>query len=234
MTAAKYRDPATGQFVTMPVPAHIHANSGRLVGEVVAYVGASAPEGWLICDGSVISEATYPDLYALLGVTYGGAGKLPDLRGKSITGQGGSTPTLGSSAGAATHGHTGSALPTHDHGVSAATTSSVAHSHAVDVPSTTSGSAGAHTHSTGNNNASADVASGSTITVASAFHSHTANSNGSHTHSVNPGSFNSASASHSHTVTPNITPISAGTPVVGSTSSYHPVQVLNYVIYSGA
>lgn len=45
------------------------------------------PNGWLECNGSFISKATYPDLHAVLGTTYGAVDAdpdlfaLPDLRG---------------------------------------------------------------------------------------------------------------------------------------------------------
>jgi len=47
------------------------------VGTISAYAGASAPAGWLTCNGSSYSASTYPDLYAVLGVT-----TVPDLRGR--------------------------------------------------------------------------------------------------------------------------------------------------------
>ncbi len=61
------------------------------LGTVIQYMGAQAtlPDlaslGWLVCDGSSISSATYPDLYAAIGTTYGGNGSpsfnLPNLLG---------------------------------------------------------------------------------------------------------------------------------------------------------
>lgn len=60
-------------------------------GTLTAYGGATAPTGWLICDGSAISRSTYADLFAIIGTTYGsGDGSttfnLPDLRGRVIVG----------------------------------------------------------------------------------------------------------------------------------------------------
>ena len=40
-------------------------------GAVMAFAGSSAPEGWLVCDGSAISRTTYADLFAVIGTTYG-------------------------------------------------------------------------------------------------------------------------------------------------------------------
>lgn len=59
----------------------------NLTGFVAAFAGSSAPNGWLVCDGSAISRNDYADLFAAIGTTYGsGDGSttfnLPDLSGK--------------------------------------------------------------------------------------------------------------------------------------------------------
>lgn len=45
-----------------------------------------APNGWLPCDGSLVSTTSYELLFALIGTTYGGDGNqvfgLPDMRGR--------------------------------------------------------------------------------------------------------------------------------------------------------
>lgn len=62
------------------------------VGAVMPYAGPIAsitdlPTGYLLCDGSEVPQGLYPDLYAVIGTTFG-AGinpstfKLPDLRGR--------------------------------------------------------------------------------------------------------------------------------------------------------
>lgn len=65
---------------------------GTPTGVVAAYAGSAAPSGWLMCDGATASTATYPDLYALIGATYGATGSgyftLPDLRGRIPVGKG--------------------------------------------------------------------------------------------------------------------------------------------------
>jgi len=62
-----------------------------LTGVVLAYAGATAPDGFLLCDGAAVSRATYAALYAIIGTTYGaGDGSstfnLPDCRGYFIRG----------------------------------------------------------------------------------------------------------------------------------------------------
>lgn len=56
-------------------------------GTVNMFAGASAPNGWLLCDGSAVSRETYADLFAVIGTTYGsGDGSttfnLPNLKGR--------------------------------------------------------------------------------------------------------------------------------------------------------
>jgi microcystin-dependent protein len=82
-------------------------------GAILAYGGASAPSGWLLCDGSAVSRTTYADLFAAIGTAYGtGDGSttfnLPDLRqrfplGKAASGTG---STLGGTGGSIDHSHT--------------------------------------------------------------------------------------------------------------------------------
>ncbi len=54
-------------------------------GMFMDFGGSTVPSGWLYCDGSEVSQATYPNLYAAIGNTWGTAAagnfKLPDFRG---------------------------------------------------------------------------------------------------------------------------------------------------------
>jgi microcystin-dependent protein len=80
-------------------------------GGLMAFAGSTAPNGWLVCDGTAISRSTYSALYTVIGTTYGiGDGtttfNLPDLRGRVPVGKNsGSFGTLGSTGGAETHRH---------------------------------------------------------------------------------------------------------------------------------
>ena len=58
-------------------------------GEVAFFARATAPAGWLKCDGSAVSRTTYAGLFAVIGTTFGtGNGvttfNLPDLRGEFL------------------------------------------------------------------------------------------------------------------------------------------------------
>ena len=88
-----------------------YSGSGQPIGAITQYALATAPVGWLLCDGGQYAVATYPLLDDLLGATYGGrtdgaggAGsshfRVPDARGRVAvgagTGAGGGTAGSGS------------------------------------------------------------------------------------------------------------------------------------------
>ncbi len=64
------------------------------VGEIRAVGFNFAPEGWLMCNGSLLPISEYETLFNLIGTTYGGDGQntfaLPDLRGRTPFHQGNS------------------------------------------------------------------------------------------------------------------------------------------------
>lgn len=68
-------------------------DTGQFLGQVIAYGGAQVPSGWAICDGTLLEVSANPQLFELIGSTYGGDGRstfsLPDLRGMMVTGMGG-------------------------------------------------------------------------------------------------------------------------------------------------
>lgn len=58
-------------------------------GTIMHHGGATAPAGFLICDGSTVATTSYPDLFTAIGYTYGGGGNqfvLPNLLGEFIRG----------------------------------------------------------------------------------------------------------------------------------------------------
>ncbi len=62
-------------------------------GLVSPYAGATAPAGWLLCDGSAVSRTTYATLFAVLSTTFGvGDGSttfnVPDMRETAPVGVG--------------------------------------------------------------------------------------------------------------------------------------------------
>ncbi|WP_430470755.1 phage tail protein [Thalassospira lucentensis] len=64
---------------------------GSEIGTVSAFAMPTAPDGWLVCDGSPVSRTEYADLLATIGTVWGHGDEittfnLPDLRGEFIRG----------------------------------------------------------------------------------------------------------------------------------------------------
>lgn len=103
-------------------PQGLPGSSAVPSGTIVQYAGASAPSGWLLCDGSLYFATAYSALFGVLGYTYGGGGaqfRVPDLRGKTTRGFGASAPynTLGANGGSDTVTISANNLPAHTHPV---------------------------------------------------------------------------------------------------------------------
>jgi microcystin-dependent protein len=101
-------------------------------GTVSAFAGSSAPTGYLLCDGSAVSQTTYAALYAVVGAnTYGTDGggnfSLPNLKGRTVIGVGVGTEITGvlgtvqgvkevtltgAQSGTSAHGHPSSTVGT--------------------------------------------------------------------------------------------------------------------------
>jgi len=96
----------------------------RVIGEIVTFAGPTSPDPkWLACDGASLLRTDYPDLFTVIGVTYGAADSthfnLPDLLGRAAIGAGsgaGLSPrALGDSFGEETHVLTVGELAAHTH-----------------------------------------------------------------------------------------------------------------------
>lgn len=103
--------------------------SDQYVGQIILFAGNYVPDGWHVCDGSLLSLSQYEVLFSLLGTTYGGDGRttfgIPDLRGRVPVGLGTATPggvqswNLGTSVGSETVTLQASELPAHNHPMNA-------------------------------------------------------------------------------------------------------------------
>lgn len=174
-------------------------------GAIMPYAVASAPGGWLLCDGSAVSRTTYATLFSLIGSTYGnGDGintfNLPNMKGRMIVGlnsSDGSFDALGETGGSKTATLTTTELPAHTH--TGTTDSSGTHNHGI----TDNGHK--HTITTTNddfNNSgtnppgfSADSAGSRTWDIMSeATTGITINNGGAHTHTFTTASTGSGSA----------------------------------------
>ena len=90
-------------------------------GIVLPYGGINAPDGYLFCIGQELSTADYPELFNVIGYTYGGEGdlfNLPNLGGRIPVGFNADHSmfnTMGATGGEETHTLTKEEMYMHDH-----------------------------------------------------------------------------------------------------------------------
>lgn len=140
-------------------------------GLIMPYGGSSAPTGFLLCDGTAYSRASYSTLFAAIGTSYGsGDGSttfnVPDAKGRSLFGYSAADSlfnALGKTGGQTTvqaHTHTGTTSTVGDHthptntsGMSVFTTGSTnrltlsGSAQEVSWGYTSTGGGGSHNHS---------------------------------------------------------------------------------------
>jgi microcystin-dependent protein len=121
-----------GDIIFSDETAMSSASSGIPAGILAPFAGSTAPDGWLLCDGSAVSRTTYSSLFAVIAATYGaGDGSttftLPDLRGRMALGldnMGGTSAdrvtnvqadAMGGADGEETHQLTVDEMPSHNH-----------------------------------------------------------------------------------------------------------------------
>lgn len=120
------------------------------LGEIRLFPYERIPEGWAVCDGTLLSIHQHQALYSLIGVSFGGnttSFALPDLRGRTILGAGnmvgsGVVNTVGMSGGSETIRLTASQMPRHTHRVMATNTggtTAVAQGNIIAAPTALSG-----------------------------------------------------------------------------------------------
>lgn len=171
-------------------------------GMVIQYAGSSVPSGWLLCNGAVVSQTTYANLYAVVGATYntGGEGvgnfRLPNFKRRFPIGVAdagnGFASILGGMDGDWDHTHIAPAhthnmgshthnLPAHYHGMGAGATlnivSSGTHTTTIDINH-------GHTGTVGGAASNVTVSGVSVSTEPSHTHTGTTNNDGSHAHDV--------------------------------------------------
>jgi microcystin-dependent protein len=103
------------------VPYAIQAQNGVPSGAIMAYVGATAPEGWLLCDGSSFPDNVY---YAQLKALLGGT-NTPNLSARYLRGTG----VQEGRGGITLKGTQYDEIRQHSHGINITTTTNGNHEH---------------------------------------------------------------------------------------------------------
>ena len=95
------------------------------IGSIQMWPSDTLPTGYHLCDGSSLNISDYPELYKVLGTTYGGSGtsfKLPNIQGSFVAGKGANDyNTLGATGGANKVALGISEMPKHNHNSSSST-----------------------------------------------------------------------------------------------------------------
>ncbi len=154
-----------------------------VVAAVLTYAGSGAPTGYLVADGRTELTAGFPDLFGVIGYTYGGSGAnfdMPDLRGRVAAGPDNMGGTLagrildtqalnaGGAMGSERVTLTTAMIPAHSH---AGTTNSAGnHSHTGWVGTSSTGASG--------DNKNVQNQFGSTSTAGAHTHPFTTNTDG--------------------------------------------------------
>jgi microcystin-dependent protein len=87
------------------------------VGLIHPYASATIPEGFLLCDGATLDTGEYPELFTVIGYSFGGSGSaftLPDLTDRTVIGSSSTFP-FGDTGGEEAHTLTVEELAAHGH-----------------------------------------------------------------------------------------------------------------------
>ena len=116
------------------------------VGTIKPWGKATAPDGYLLCDGSAVSRTTYADLFTVIGTTYGTGDNsttfnVPDLQGKFPQGKSGTT-NLATTGGA----NTVTVAVTNNQAATNASNQTVSITGSIDYTSLTTAQLASHDH----------------------------------------------------------------------------------------
>lgn len=228
---AYYDDGTSSQWVEVLASSLPPSTQVMFVGTIAQTARASAPDGWLLCEGQAISRTQYVRLFNVIGTSYGaGDGSttfnVPNISGRLVVGKNSGTfSSLGSTGG------------TESVTLTSAQTGVAAHSH----PNTLSDPG--HFHNTSHSHTVGDHAHGQLVTHTgaggSAIRRDYKSDGSSFTYPQGAGTFGegglttSTNNPQSDTKTANITLVNQNSAPINASSSHSNLQpyiVLNYMI----
>ena len=209
------------------------------VGAIKPWTKATAPDGYLLCDGAAVSRTDFADLFSVISTTYGvGNGSttfnVPNLQGKMPQGFDGNTYNLAGTGGA----NTVTVAVTNNQEASYSTNQSVTITGSISNTSLTTSQLASHLHGMATTPFTETNPSGGTsqkfvqgncsVPGPQARKIPTYNNN----ISQNQGSGTGHNHSHtlSGTLTGNITTTLTGAVTASGTNSFSPFVVVNYII----
>jgi len=189
------------------------------VGAIKPWGKSTAPDGYVLCDGTSLARAgTYADLFAVIGTTYGTADgssfNVPDLQGRMPQGYDGGTYALAGTGGA----NTVTVSVTDNQAVSSTDTLAVSVTGSISNTSLSTAQLASHSHATGSSGS--PQAACQSCRVAGTGNTGSTGSGTAHTHSH----------TLSGTLTGNITTSLTGAVTASGTNAFSPYVVVNYII----
>jgi microcystin-dependent protein len=194
------------------------------VGAIKPWTKATAPAGYLLCDGSAVSRSTYAELFAVIASTYGGGDgsttfNVPQLQGKMPQGYDGNTYNLAGTGGA----NTVTVAVTNNQAATNASNQAVTVTGSISNTSLTTAQLASHTHS------ETQGALFGLSVVGGPFNVNRGNT-GANTGGAGSGTGHNHSHTLSGTLTGNVTTSLTGSVTAAGTNSFSPFVVVNYII----
>ena len=210
------------------------------VGAIKPWTKATAPAGYLLCDGSAVSRSTYAELFAVTSTTYGsGDGSttfnVPQLQGKMPQGFDGNTYNLAGTGGA----NTVTVAVTNNQAATNATNQSVTVTGSISNTSLTTAQLAAHNHipasaaspnPAGNSSQKHGGMDFQPFTSGNPQYNPISNPNPLAHGPTGSGTGHNHSHTLSGTLTGNITTSLTGAVTAAGTNSFSPFVVVNYII----